>query len=117
MVNRVIDGTKRCSVCREVKTLNQFNRRGRLDSRPRPSCIACRKQRLYGIAPDEQRQMFEDQGGCCALCREEFKGSFYLDHDHATGKPRGLLCKKCNWDLGKHGAEWFARAAIYLSAR
>ena len=49
-------------------------------------------------------QMFEDQKGLCALCerpQEQFKRRFAIDHNHDTGKARGLLCDRCNTGLGK----------------
>lgn len=43
--------------------------------------------------------MVEAQDGKCAVCHEEM-GSPRLDHNHATGKPRRLLCNHCNLGLG-----------------
>ena len=44
------------------------------------------------------------QNGCCAICKGEepsdFKGRLSIDHDHSSGKIRGLLCMKCNSGLG-----------------
>jgi len=63
----------------------------------------------YGISLDEVQTKFESQGGRCACCEEEiphyteFKGKnhlFHIDHNHDTGKIRGLLCTKCNTGLG-----------------
>lgn len=37
------------------------------------------------------------QGSKCGICKEEINQyTVQLDHNHATGKPRGLLCKLCN---------------------
>jgi hypothetical protein len=57
----------------------------------------------YGITLVDYNKMFEEQGGCCAACGEyqsKFKRSLAVDHDHKTGKIRGLLCKNCNAALG-----------------
>lgn len=58
----------------------------------------------YGITVDEYDRMFEAQGGVCATCGKPNKSKYgYLsvDHDHKTGKVRGLLCHRCNAALGQ----------------
>ena len=57
----------------------------------------------YGITIDEYDKMFESQNGCCAICNRpstEMKRALATDHDHITGKVRGLLCDTCNRGLG-----------------
>ena len=51
--------------------------------------------------------MFENQNGLCAICNQpetkKLKGNvvaLHVDHDHKTGKIRGLLCFTCNIGLG-----------------
>ena len=70
----------------------------------------------YGLTADEHAAMEYDQGGKCAICRQEDTKRLAIDHDHATGKVRGLLCRKCNLSLGLMGddAVRLARAALYL---
>ena len=55
-------------------------------------------RRRYGITAAEADAIFEAQGGLCALCRERPAG--HVDHDHLTGKVRGMLCFCCNQGLG-----------------
>lgn len=57
--------------------------------------------RSYGISEDEFDQMMTNQEGKCYICKGD-NGSIALciDHDHLTGKVRGLLCNKCNRGLG-----------------
>ena len=57
-------------------------------------------QRMYGITIEDYDRMYEEQGGRCAICRTDQPGGagerFSVDHDHETGKVRGLLCNNCN---------------------
>lgn len=42
-----------------------------------------------------------DQNNCCAVCKTSFtKTKYVIDHNHKTGKFRGLLCNQCNWMEG-----------------
>jgi hypothetical protein len=36
----------------------------------------------------------------CGICREPFTDKVYIDHDHTTGRVRGLLCMNCNVAIG-----------------
>ncbi|KKN26953.1 hypothetical protein LCGC14_0869490 [marine sediment metagenome] len=47
--------------------------------------------------------MFSTQNGECAICgthSSELDQALSVDHDHSTGKVRGLLCNSCNLMLG-----------------
>lgn len=64
-------------------------------------------ERKYKISIDDYDRMFEAQGGRCAICNNvqthTYKGSvtrLAVDHDHKTGKVRGLLCHECNAGIG-----------------
>lgn len=50
----------------------------------------------------ELEAVYDASNGVCAICgREELHGrKLSLDHDHATGKLRGLLCRSCNTAIG-----------------
>lgn len=64
----------------------------------------------YGIGIEDYDRMLDSQGGKCAICGADRPGkahkNFAVDHCHATGRVRGLLCVRCNVGLGfyeKHG--------------
>lgn len=79
--------------------------------------------RRYKITPAEYDQLLMVQGGRCAICgaqpTETKRGGLEVDHCHATGKVRGLLCGPCNRGIGNLGdsPDVVRKAAAYLEAR
>lgn len=59
----------------------------------------------YGLTPEQYTAIYDQQGGRCAICGSEagdrISKRFHIDHCHATGVVRGLLCSSCNLGLGK----------------
>lgn len=58
----------------------------------------------YGMTPEEWQEMYDRQGGSCAICKrtaEEMVGGLHVDHCHSSGVIRGLLCSPCNTSIGK----------------
>lgn len=55
-------------------------------------------RKRYGIEPEQFDGLVAEQGGICAICREA--APTHLDHDHETGRVRGVLCVSCNNGLG-----------------
>lgn len=70
---------------------------------------------LYGVTPEEYRDALVGQAGRCAICGL-VADRLVVDHDHATGKFRGLLCQNCNQGIGRLGdnAQTIDAAARYL---
>jgi hypothetical protein len=72
-----------------------------------------RRSRLkrYGLTLEQYDELLEKQQRCCAICGESHdvaKGKILaVDHDHTTGKVRGLLCHNCNTIIG-HAADSIA---------
>lgn len=56
--------------------------------------------RRYGITPEILDAVFLAQEGKCAICRS-FLAKPVIDHSHATGKFRALLCLNCNTGIGQ----------------
>lgn len=73
----------------------------------------------FGITLDEYRTRLEAQGGVCAICHNTCSSgrSLAVDHDHETGKVRGLLCGVCNRGLGNFAdsVQNLRNAVAYLS--
>ena len=56
---------------------------------------------MYGISVEDYERMLEEQDGGCHICGKKPEGrALDIDHDHATGKVRGLLCSNHNRALG-----------------
>lgn len=62
------------------------------------------KLKTFGLTPEQYAAMLADQGGVCAICQRpctsKKSGTLHVDHCHATGLVRGLLCHRCNAGLG-----------------
>lgn len=75
---------------------------------------------LYGVTPEQWQAAWDAQGGRCAICRRGLvpgKGT-HADHDHVTGRFRGILDDDCNLGLGKFRDDpaLLRAAAAYLEA-
>ena len=57
----------------------------------------------HGVTEAGYMAMLASQGGGCAICGNppDTRKAHALDHDHETGKARGILCQKCNTGLGQ----------------
>jgi len=131
---RVIpDGCRLCPDCGETKPLAEFPRnRSDTDGRGR-YCKPCHnargaesKKRLYGgsreyhlrqrygVGQAEVDQLLAAQGGLCMICGGAEPQ--HVDHDHRTGRVRGILCFNCNGGLGqfRDDPELLANAISYL---
>ncbi len=77
-------------------------------------------RRKYGITVSDYEEILKNQEYKCAICKTynpgKRRGSWPIDHDHKTGKVRGLLCWSCNSALGllKDSYELCEKAAEYL---
>lgn len=81
--------------------------RVRVRGRKKPDPAVVRRmdlKRLYNMTPEDYDLRFLQQNGVCAICKCLRPNScrrkyLYIDHDHATGAVRGLLCHACNIHL------------------
>jgi len=89
----------------------------------RKSVIGSNWKRL-GIDCDDKlyNDLFSKQNGCCAICgthQSKLRRALDVDHNHVTGKTRGLLCGKCNLGGGNYcmdtkGTELLLKAVKYI---
>ena len=107
--------TSRCKDCRNEQDRNRYHDRGA----PREPNRGHHYLYRYGITVEDYDAMFEEQKGCCAICRthsDKFTRRLAVDHCHTTGTVRGLLCVNCNVGLGnfKDDIENLYRSISYL---
>lgn len=71
---------------------------------------------VHGMTVAEYDELYRQQEGRCAICRQPFE-RLVVDHNHATGARRGLLCNPCNRGLGYLGddPQRLIAAAAYLA--
>jgi hypothetical protein len=126
---------KRCTRCGEDKQLSEFQTEKRSSDGVTSRCKQClsayqkswyqekggmyHRVSRYGITPDEYHEMLEEQLSCCGCCGSpdpRRKAGFVIDHDHNTGKIRGLLCHNCNIGIGQLGdsLDGLNKAVAYL---
>lgn len=98
-----------------VKPLKPSPKTLRGDLTPGEIAKNTRLQRLYGITLVQYNQMCVQQKNRCKICFRPPKAlPLYVDHDHKTGRVRGLLCFRCNHRLLARGCEtaWIHQAAV-----
>jgi len=82
------------------------NRAYRQTEAGRRSMLRGRLKAVYGLSFEEYERLVKQQEGRCAICGKEPSGTghydqrLHVDHDHSTGKIRGLLCLQCNIAIG-----------------
>jgi len=92
--------------------------RGKLSAEKKTQVLLRKRElrfkRDYGISLNELEIMKVAQDRRCAICKKAKQ--LVVDHNHDTGKIRGLLCHTCNRGLGlfSDSAEVLLKAAYYL---
>ncbi len=85
-----------------------------------------RRLKVFGLTPEQHKDMEARFNGTCYLCRKSPTPNKFgtlkvlaIDHDHETGRIRGLLCHRCNTGLGHLGddAKGIQKALDYVSPR
>lgn len=122
------DGHRTCRLCKVTMPVTKFRVRNKAQGTYRTECYECFKAAMrarYHAAPEKHRdrmrrtnyglplgeydQMHATQDGRCAICGERETSlhsngkprQLFVDHHHATGKVRELLCMRCNMGVGQ----------------
>ncbi len=117
-----------CVTCLKDKPENGFYLRGDLRRKKyRSECKTClsrkakarRLRKVYGLHEFDFFFLVKKAQGSCMLCNKPFNtpADINIDHDHETGRVRGVLCMTCNTGIGLLGdnLEGLQRAVDYLS--
>jgi len=92
---------KKCTKCGVEKPLFDFQKPR---SRICKQCIYRRKRlkEKYNLSQQDFEHIKHMQGHACAICKQDLlpEQKTHIDHDHKTGKVRGILCNFCNVGLG-----------------
>jgi len=96
---------RECARCIVMHPLAQYNKHKGAFLGLHPYCKECTAERWliskYGITMSDKKSMYEAQSCCCAICKvQKPLEALMVDHCHATGNIRGLLCDPCNMGLG-----------------
>lgn len=136
---------KQCKTCGETKEFSLFTKSRLAKDGHKNSCKSCvafkkreayrlKKEaglydplankdqmlkKIYGIDIDVYMSMLKKQNHCCAVCGTHetvLSRKLAVDHNHTTGKIRGLLCHHCNTAIGllKEDTSIFKDAVSYL---
>ncbi|CAB4161120.1 Recombination endonuclease VII [uncultured Caudovirales phage] len=75
-----------------------------------------RIKKEYGLSELDVTQMLNEQNFQCEICNINIQNGYHVDHCHATGKVRALLCQKCNQAIGllRESESLFFKAAEYI---
>lgn len=121
-------GHKQCRTCKSWLGESKFYSNPKTLDRLMGECKTCSSIRSrgnrYGLTRERLQEMFDGQGGRCAICPHRLDDGFAVDHDHdccatdyTCGKcVRGLLCQQCNHGIGnfRDDIELLENAMSYL---
>ena len=139
--------TKVCPTCKLAKPLSEFYSRGKSGLHRCKGCHRAknkkyekaigkryyhrhkeerrdivahqRRQRVYGISKDLYEKLLTLQAGFCPICKQKPATPLCVDHDHVSGRVRGLICSDCNRALGllRESPEVLETLGEYLQAK
>jgi hypothetical protein len=123
-----LDGTrteKRCATCRRTLALDEFGKDRTTPDGLKCYCVEClrKKYRVWdlhkkGLTVAEYDEIWNRQGQKCGLCGDATTTGrgWHVDHNHESGKIRGIVCHNCNLGLGhfRDNPDFLRKAIEYL---
>lgn len=107
--------------CKTFLPAAEFSPKGKYCRKCQATAMHQWKNRaVFGLSPADYQRMVIEQRGLCAICGQPQSPAHVrlcLDHDHQTGKPRGLLCRQCNFGVERLDdiPDWMTKALAYLA--
>lgn len=120
------NGNKECNICLRKLPINKFiKRKGKNKTCHSTACSKCHNLKEFKISSIDFEYLLKKQNGLCGICglpeiandkHKDYKREMAVDHDHLTGKIRGLLCTNCNLGIGhfKDDDSKLWKAILYL---
>lgn len=114
-----MNNKKVCCHCHQILPLTAFSKNKQNPDGLRYNCKKCQAfyhiKRTYGLSKNDYLSMLNEQNNGCKICGVS-DVKLVVDHNHKTGKVRGLLCHNCNVAIGKlqESPELFFRALQYI---
>jgi hypothetical protein len=115
--------TAQCSVCGPVSIKKKKNGKGKIGYGCKPANDRYRNGRwktmfVIGMTVEDIQREVNIVQGNCSICEKDLNDKFAIDHDHKTGKFRGILCNSCNVGLGhfRDDVKILNKAIAYLKS-
>ncbi|MGP3988931.1 endonuclease VII domain-containing protein [Streptomyces sp. 3N207] len=115
-------GHKFCRICEKAKHHAEWHKNATASDDLSTRCKECKAaqgraghlKRQYGMTVGQRKALLDEQFGICPICLKP--GPEHVDHDHETGRVRGVLCFSCNAALGqfRDRPDVMRRAAAYV---
>jgi len=106
--------------CYECKKIRQQQYRIKYPDRYLKYYKTSNRRKNYNLEPHEYDKLIQDANNLCMICKSPpGRKSLNIDHDHKTGKVRGLLCHGCNTAIGlmKDDVNILTKAIKYLKRK
>lgn len=106
--------TAYCKPCKTSVTSEWINKN---EDRVKAVAQKANRRRRYNLTEEEYKNILNIQNYRCAICKIEIDHSAHIDHDHSSGRVRGILCHNCNKGLGmfRDSIEFLQNAIHYLN--
>jgi hypothetical protein len=143
MYTKIKIGWKKCYLCKTIKECDSFYKSKTGAQKRRGECKQCsnnvtknyqakypelkktydqnhRLKNIFGITIEQYTELGNKHGWKCCICEKtetENKRKLAIDHDHSTGRIRGILCGNCNRGIGnlKDSVSLLQKAINYLT--